>query len=95
MDTLVRERRSRVRAEKLPLFGGLGCCHSRCFGDVGLFCPENCAVTYYFEFLFHARLFAGAADRSLQFEHPSSQQHLLVWKSRPKWCVHVEKIVAI
>lgn len=26
-----------------------------------------------------------AADGSLQFEHPSSQQHLMVWKSRPKW----------
>jgi NAD+ kinase len=34
--------------------------------------------------------FCVAADGSLHFEHPISQQHLLVWKSRPK-CVMVLK----
>lgn len=33
-----------------------------------------------------------AADGSLQFEHPSSQQHLLVWKTRPKSVMVLKKL---
>eukprot|EP00889_Picochlorum_renovo_P003756 jgi/Picre1/30786/NNA_006146.t1 len=32
------------------------------------------------------------SDGSLQFEHPSSQQHLLVWKARPKSVMVLKKV---